>query len=69
MIAIIDTRIGEHHIRFFAEAKWVEAYIRTKFRVLEGSSGSAPDLEVELAAGYGEPLSASMWLLQWRRKG
>ncbi len=55
MIAMIDTRVGEHHIRFLAETEWVKAYIRTKFQVLDGVSGAAPDLEVELAAGYGEP--------------
>lgn len=55
MMSTIDTRVGEHHIRFLAETEWVEAYIRTKFRVLDGFSGASPDLEVELTAGYGEP--------------
>lgn len=55
MISVIDTKVGEHHIRFFAEAKWVDAYIRAKFQVLEASSGGEPDLEVELTGGYGGP--------------
>ncbi|MDF2939094.1 MAG: hypothetical protein K0Q90_4467 [Paenibacillaceae bacterium] len=55
MISMIDTRVGEHHIRFFAGAEWIKTYIRTKFQVLDGQSGGQPDLEVELAAGYGEP--------------
>lgn len=55
MSSTIDTKAGEHHLRFFAGADWVEAYIRSKFQSHDGFPGSVPDLEVELIAGYGGP--------------